>query len=85
VLARAAEMQRCQVVITKKGQISLSKNSDSTEKSQIAYTINTPRHLQNTQIKCTFERHDYVHIFIHKQNKAHSINELLETFGFVEE
>jgi len=23
--------------------------------------------------------------FIHKKNKAHSINELLETFGFAEE
>ena len=28
---------------------------------------------------------DITYIFVHKTNKAHSINELLETFGFAEE
>ena len=44
--------------------------------------MNTQQHLQNNQMLFWKEICAY---FIHKKNKTHSINELLETFGFAEE
>jgi len=75
--------QGCQVAISKKGQINSEKKPYSTEKSQIhdKYTT-TPLKHPNVHLKGNM----YICIyFIHKKNKAYSINELLETIGFPEE